>query len=131
MTTEPGYIKIINEFLEKEPRILAAYLLGSGARDQLRPDSDIDIGIILEPAQKMSPLERINMANSISYALGKTVDMGLINSKNLVYAKEAIFTGRKIFARDESRSLLENARFLGMYIRFNEDRKEVLNAYRA
>ena len=131
MTNEPGYIKIINEFVEKEPRILAAYLLGSGARDQLRPDSDIDIGIILEPGQKMSPLERINMANSISYALGKTVDMGLINSKNLVYAKEAIFTGRKIFARDESRSLLENARLLGMYIRFNEDRKEVLDAYRA
>lgn len=131
MFKENDYISTIIEFFTEEPRVLTAFLLGSGARDQLRPDSDIDIGIILDSGEKMNPVERARIAGKLSYTLRRTVDIGLINSKNLIYAKEAIFNGRKIFVKNESRSMLETARLLGMYIRFNEDRKEVLDAYRA
>lgn len=115
----------------KELRVLAVYLLGSGARGELRKDSDIDLGLLLEPGEKMSSLEKTGLANHLSYILGRCADLGFINSKNLVYAKEALLYGRQIYVRNMSRAALAAATLLGMYVRFNEDRKEVLDAYRA
>ena len=54
---------------EKETNILAVYLLGSAAKSTLRSDSDIDLGVMLEPGVKMSSLKRIELANSLSYKL--------------------------------------------------------------
>jgi hypothetical protein len=58
------------------------------------------------------------------------VDLGELCSRNLIYARETIFKGRRLFARDESRADLIEAGLLGMYAQFNEDRREVLDAYR-
>ena len=35
--------------IEYDPRILAVYALGSAVRDELRPDSDIDLALLLAP----------------------------------------------------------------------------------
>ena len=32
--------------VESDPRIIAVYALGSAVRDELRPDSDIDLGLL-------------------------------------------------------------------------------------
>ena len=116
--------------LEEDKRILAVYLLGSGARGELRKDSDIDLGLLLFNGETIGAKERADLAGRLSYEMGRTVDIGIVSSKNLVYAKEALLTGKKIFDRDRSRSTVASATLLGMYIRFNEDRKEVLDAYR-
>ena len=47
------------------------------------------------------------------------------------YACEALFKGIPLFYRDEDRAKLMRANLLGMYLQFNRDRSEVLNAYRA
>jgi predicted nucleotidyltransferase len=86
-------------FLEGETRVLAAYLLGSAVSGRMRPDSD--------------------------------VDLGLLGSGNLIYAKEAIFTGIRIFSRNDAAADAAEATLLGMYVSFNEERQEVLDAYRA
>jgi predicted nucleotidyltransferase len=95
---EADLIKAVDGALDKEIRVLAVYLLGSGARGELRKDSDIDLGLLLEPGEKMSPMERTGLANRLSYSLGRCADLGLINSRNLVYTKEALFTGKRIYA---------------------------------
>ena len=63
--------------------------------------------------------------------LERDTDIGLISSANLVYACEALFKGIPLFYRDEDRAKLMRANLLGMYLQFNRDRSEVLNAYRA
>lgn len=128
---ETDIIKAVDAALAEEIRVLAVYLLGSGARGALRTDSDIDLALLLDPGEKMSSLERTDLANRLSYSLGRCVDLGLINSKNLVYAKEALFSGKQIYVRDKARAAMTAATLLGMYVRFNDDRKEVLDAYRA
>lgn len=119
------------EMSGNEPDILAVYLLGSIQNGNSRPDSDIDLGIMLEPGRKMSSLRRIELANKLSYELGRTVDMGEVSSRNLVYTREALLKGHLLFQKDFNKTNLYRANLLGLYIQFNLDRQEVINAYRA
>lgn len=124
-------IKKAVTFLKKNPKILSVHLLGSLLRDELRNDSDIDFGILLFQGEKIDPIELNALSNELSWELGRNVDIGLINSKNLVYAKEALLRGEQIYARDKSEAGIISSGLLAMYLRFNEDRKEVLDAYKA
>jgi len=121
----------ILEQLQKDDRILAAYLMGSAATGNMRPDSDIDLAVLIDGYKNFTELERLKLASDLAFELGIPVDIGEISSKNLVYSKEAVLGGLRIYARNESEADLKISTILGMYMVFNEDRKEVLNAYRA
>ena len=77
-------INPIKQALEKDDRILAAYLLGSAATGQMRPDSDIDIAMMLVPGETLSGLEMMDLAASLTPRDGRSVDLGLLTSQNLV-----------------------------------------------
>ena len=119
------------EIFSGDSRILAVYLLGSALRGNLGPESDIDLALMLEEGAKMSPLERLKIANHLAYKLGRLVDLGEISSANLVYSREAFLSGVPVFQRNPEKAALRRAGLMGMYIQFNLDRKEVLDAYRA
>jgi uncharacterized protein len=123
--------KKITEKLAQDGRILAAYLLGSAVSGRMRPDSDIDLGVLIAPGRSFTDLDRLQLTSELTFDLGLPLDIGEISSRNLIYAKEAIFTGRRIFVRDRTAADLKVSTLLGMYLVFNEDRKEVLDAYRA
>jgi hypothetical protein len=59
------------------------------------------------------------------------VDIGLLSSHNLVYAKETIIIDKEIYTKDRNYTDLMTTTFPGMYIMFQEERREVLDAYRA
>ena len=120
----------IQKLLEKEPHILAVYLLGSTLNGSMRPDSDIDLGLMVEPGYKISALERANLSSNFSYEMRRTVDLGEISSNNLVYAREALLKGKLIYTKNKDRANLNRANLLGMYLQYNYDRQEVVNAYR-
>lgn len=119
------------EILSGDARILAVYLLGSAIRENPGSESDIDLALMLEAGAEMSSLERLKIANDLTYKLERSVDLGEISSANLVYSREAFLTGVPVFQRNPEKASLRRAGLLGMYIQFNLDRKEVLNAYRA
>ena len=119
------------EILSDDARILAVYLLGSAIRENLGSESDIDLALMLEAGAEMSWLERLKIANDLTFKLERSVDLGEISSANLVYSREAFLTGVPIFQRSPEKASLRRAGLLGMYIQFNLDRKEVLDAYRA
>ena len=100
------------EMSGNEPDILAVYLLGSIQNGNSRPDSDIDLGIMLEPGRKMSSLRRIELANKLSYELGRTVDMGEVSSRNLVYTREALLKGHLLFQKDFNKTNLYHIKAL-------------------
>ncbi|GAB6060090.1 type VII toxin-antitoxin system MntA family adenylyltransferase antitoxin [Desulfonatronum parangueonense] len=120
----------LRQRLQQDQRVLAAYLLGSAASGRMRPDSDLDLALMTMPGKTLPPLDRIALAAELALEAGIVVDIGHLSSDNLVYAKEAILTGKRIFARDPLQADLTACTLLGMYVRFNEERREVLDAYR-
>jgi len=119
------------EIVSGDTRVLAVYLLGSALRGNLGPQSDIDLALMLEAGTKMSSLERLKIANDLAYKLERSVDLGEVSSANLVYSREAFLSGIPLFQRNPEKVSLRRAGLMGMYIQFNLDRKEVLDAYRA
>jgi len=117
--------------LDRHGGIDAAYLLGTAAAGQMRPDSDVDIAVLPAAGCDLSILKRGELAAELALRIGRDVDLGLLSSRNVIYARQAILTGRRFYVRDRRRADLLAATLLGMYERFDLDRREVRDAYSA
>jgi len=119
----------VQSLWKNDSRIWAAYLLGSAHRGTLRPESDIDIAFMPDPSERISATDRLQWMGDLSMCLGRTVDLGVLSSSNLVYGAEAVFGGAPLFVRHD-RAALYATSLLSMFMAFNENRREVINAYR-
>ena len=125
----PMHFAPVIPLLESDPRIIAVYALGSAVRDELRPDSDIDLALLLTPGASLTAGELIALAAKLTEMLGRSVDLGLLSAMNLVYLRQAVLTGQCIYQRPVSQAALMVATWLGLYAHFHDERREVLNAY--
>jgi uncharacterized protein len=72
---------IISKLKEAEPALrargaLALYLFGSHARDEARPDSDVDVFIDKDPSRKFGFDEFMDIYLLLQERLGSDVDYG-------------------------------------------------------
>ena len=121
--------KIVKPF-QNDSRFSAVFLLGSAVTGKMRLDSDIDIALLPAAGIKIDDKSRMALAADISMASGLNLDIGILSSANLVYAKEAILTGLEIYVKDRVYTDLMTTTLLGMYLTFQDQRREVLDAYR-
>ncbi|MFO7818330.1 MAG: nucleotidyltransferase domain-containing protein [Desulfovibrionales bacterium] len=124
-------IDIIIRIIGQDSRIIAAYLLGSAASGTMRGDSDVDLAVLVSDNESLSSMERLDLASDIALATGRVADIGEISPDNLVYSKEAVLGGKRIFIREGAEAEMKISRILGMYIVFNEARQEIINAYQS
>lgn len=109
----------------------AAYLLGSAAAGSLRPDSDVDIAVLPRHATGVAVEDRLALTTELTAIFRREVDLGVLSTANLVYAKEAIATGSLLFERDHRVTATFAMVALSMYASLQETRREVLRAYAA
>ena len=128
---EPTMEENIRDVLSGDRRIEAIYLHGSAVHGRLRDDSDIDIGLLTRGGAELDTESRITYSMELEQRLGREIDLGIVSSRNLVYTAEVLMHGRRIYERDRDRVELAETTLLGMWVRFNEERQEVLNAYTA
>ncbi len=124
-------LKPIEQRIQRDVRILAAYVLGSAVDGRLRFDSDVDIAILPVAGKKLSATDICELAGDLSLAAGRTVDVGVLSSRNLVYSCQALLRGRPFFCRDATAAGLAAASLLGLAMQFRFERKEIADAYRA
>lgn len=120
----------IRTILAAEPGICAAFLLGSSARGTPRPNSDVDIALLPISPGSLPPPHRAQLAANISAIVGREVDLGILDHRNLIYAKEACANGHCIHCRDPYHRDLFVATTLALYAKLREERQEVERAYR-
>jgi predicted nucleotidyltransferase len=97
----------------------------------LRSDSDVDIAVLPVAPHGLPLPEQIHLAAALSSVLGREVDLGILTTRNLVYAKEAVTRGRRILDRDHAVTARFEMYALSMYASLQEARREVLRAYAA
>lgn len=122
-------VSAVSDYFLHQQNVQVALLHGSYAKGNARNDSDIDIAIIPEPGLAFSSSELALIATDLTMLLRKTVDVGLITSANLVFAKEALENGIPLFVRSKYYLDMMRMTLLSMYVGFCEDRKEVVNAW--
>jgi len=128
---EPALLPRLLARLEKEEQVAAAYLLGSAVRGALRPNSDLDIALLPVRGRVITAGDRLSLASDLEDLAGRPVDVGVLSTANLVYAKEAVAHGRVIFERDHAARARFAMLVLSMYASLQESRREVLHAYAA
>jgi predicted nucleotidyltransferase len=102
-----GIIERLRPILRRYPQIAAAWLFGSAARGELRPDSDVDVGILLRDP-RATAADEYAMLGDLTARLEvatapRPVDVVLLEHQGPVFAHEALIDGLLILEQDRER----------------------------
>jgi uncharacterized protein len=96
-----------------------AVLFGSGAQNRLRPDSDLDVGII--PSTDLTLRDELDMAATLTAASGREVDLVRLDQPSVLLRWEAAKSHVLLLARTPgalpqflARAALDHADFAPM-----------------
>ncbi len=91
----------------------------------------MDLALLPERGASIGGLARAELAADLELLLGRPVDLGVLHTGNLVYAKEAVAHGRLLFERDRNARARFTALVFSMYADLQENRREVIDGYDA
>ena len=91
----------------------------------------MDIAILPTRAAAVPVSFRAGLAAELEAIFGRSVDVGILHTGNLVYAKEAVTRGIPLFERNPGVRAQFEMLALSLYADLQENRREILNAYAA
>jgi uncharacterized protein len=98
-TTPEGLTDIIRNHGSSYPAILAAYLFGSQSTGKAKPRSDLDLAVLLYPGQE-NDFPMLELAVSLEKALGRRVDLVILNRAGELLKYQVRRNGRLLYERD-------------------------------
>ncbi|MGR9106084.1 MAG: type VII toxin-antitoxin system MntA family adenylyltransferase antitoxin [Gammaproteobacteria bacterium] len=119
---------IVQSILEDFPEVQGIYLFGSWGTVDERPDSDVDVALLLPPrASKTRALSDFaRLQAKLSVLLHKEVDVLNLRRVSTVFQKEVVMADRRIYTRDEYAAGEFEMLTLSFYQKLNEERREIL-----
>lgn len=121
--------EIIQEILQKEPRINSAILHGSFGTSRQNEQSDLDIAVLMKDGEKLNAINRIKLVATLEERCKIEVDLGVLSTESLIYSVQAIGKGTILFIKDQFQHDLKIATLLAQYAQLKEDRVKVEEAY--
>ena len=119
---------IIEAVLNHYPDVQAIYLFGSHDTEYQRPNSDVDIALLLPPnkAREAGSLALGPLWFELERRLGKTVDLIDLRQVPTVFRKEIIAADRRIYCGNQYAADEFEMLTLSFYQKLNQERREVL-----
>lgn len=106
-----------------------AYLFGSIVHGPFREESDIDCALLLRAGGWIDHVGRLWLTGELSESVGRTVDIGIISSANLVYAMQAVSKESLLFAHDKTVVETTVMYIYSLCTTLREERYEVEKSY--
>jgi|LauGreDrversion4_2_1035121.scaffolds.fasta_scaffold299144_1 predicted nucleotidyltransferase len=100
------------------------YLFGSAQRDELRPESDVDIAFY--HPQDVDFFVYLSVKESIASALSRDVDLVALKDANDVLRAQVIGYGELLSAREPQVLYERQMRWLKQYAMLNQERAPIL-----
>lgn len=97
---ESAELSRVHDFLAKQPDIMLAVVFGSMARGEAGPDSDLDLAIYADPAP-LSARRKLALIGELSKITGRPVDLVDLRTADVLIRREALTSGKRIFARND------------------------------
>jgi predicted nucleotidyltransferase len=101
---------------------------GSFASGNDWPDSDLDLAVLLPPAQGINDI--LSVLSRLSESLGRNVDLGGLRRVSDVLRREILADGMTLFARSPERVLAWEASAMSRYARYREEIKGILEQFK-
>lgn len=124
ISSAQSLVRVLSGWAEDQAEVVAAYLFGSVAHGSARPDSDVDVALLVRSealprirAERRHGYE-MDAAAALSRALGgTTVDVVILNEAPTVLARRAVFDGKLAFSRDERARIAHATHVQARYLR--------------
>lgn len=115
---------ILNAF----PDVQAIYIYGSAASGEMRPDSDIDLAVLLPPATAItaSMIRLLPLRSELERIAKRDVDLINLRAVSTVFQTEILRTGRILYSAAGSARQEFEMLALSYYLKLNEERAEYL-----
>jgi len=110
------------------PSTQAVYVFGSCGEKSENTESDVDIAILLphDESKSAGSLAFSDLQFKLEKQLHRRVDLINIRTVSIVFRKEIIVYGERIFCSDEYEADLFETLVLSMYGKLNEERSDIL-----
>lgn len=116
--------------LKHYPDVQAVYVFGSYGTGNFRPDSDVDLALLLPPAQarRERTLHLSPCQAELQAVLGREVDLLNARQVSTVFQKE-IISGQRIYCADMYAADEFEMLTISYYQKLNEERQHILEAF--
>jgi predicted nucleotidyltransferase len=108
----------LRDMLANDPRIAYALLFGSAARDAATPHSDVDVAIGVAKGVELSTQDLGLLAVRLEEAVGRPVDLVLLDEAPPGLAYRIFRDGRVLLERDRDALVARKARAILEYLDF-------------
>jgi len=109
----------VSGVLTKRPEVMAGYIFGSVASGRARPNSDIDIAVLVDSSIQFRNLlkYRLGIMADLGSALGRNdVDVVVMNQAPPALAQNIIAKGKLVFERSRSARVAFQIRALNLFM---------------
>ena len=110
------------------PETQAVYLFGSFGTEDQRPDSDVDVAVLLKPNHECTTGFMLELSGLLVDHFGRQVDLVNLRSANTVFQKEIIMAGQRIDCADQVAADEFEMLVVSAYQKLNEERREIIEA---
>jgi uncharacterized protein len=124
--------EIVETVLAHLPAVQAIYLFGSYGTEDEWPSSDVDIAVLLPPAEAKQTDWRALLPLQMALAdlLKKEVDLINVRQVSTVFQKEIVMADRRVYCADGYAADEFEMLVLSFYQKLNEERREILEEFR-
>lgn len=109
---------------------VAIYLFGSASRNELREDSDIDLGFLTDYNAQIDEYDKFIKAQELADIFKRDVDLVHVNSASSVFKVQITYNGKLIYCSNNNKRTAFEMRALKEYAILNEERKEIVDNIR-
>lgn len=105
------------EVLEQDPDVQAIYLFGSHVSHRQKPDSDLDLAILLAP--RLSDREvwkkRLALGAQAAESIDRELDLFVMGEADLDLTFRILQQGKRLFERERSQVRAREAQMVSLY----------------
>jgi len=87
--------------IDRQHGLVALYLFGSQASGRARPDSDVDVAVMVE--RLPTALQRVQLREDMSERLGRAVDLVFLDDASPILVRQVLRHGRLLVDRQPRR----------------------------
>ncbi|HLQ38056.1 MAG TPA: nucleotidyltransferase domain-containing protein [Planctomycetota bacterium] len=111
----------LRPILARQPRIAVAWLFGSAARNEMRPDSDVDVAVVFARGTQRRERDQVlaDLATRLEAAtVPHPLDVVALEDQGHVFVHRAPKDGKRIVVNDEERRVDFESDALVWYLDF-------------
>lgn len=123
----PQEIQLIQSFLKEKLAPSFIWLFGSGAKETLKPESDIDLAFFSDAGYE--GYQVFMVAQELAGMLGREVDLIDLKKASTVMKAQIVGKGKLLYEQEPLQRMIFEMRAFKEYALLNEERQSILKRF--